>query len=59
MSSAYERIWVSGCVGTGMSCMYRLKSEGDRTDPCGTPFVKCWAMDSLPLYSVYPCLPVR
>ena len=21
MSSAYERMWVSGCVGVGMSCM--------------------------------------
>ena len=28
-------MWMFG-GGLGMSCMYRLKSEADRTEPCGT-----------------------
>ena len=50
---------MSGWVGMGMSCKYRLKSVGDRTEPCGTPFVKCFVVDDLPLCVVYPSLPVR
>jgi len=30
---------VSGWMGSGMSCMYRLKRVGESTDPCGTPLV--------------------
>lgn len=40
---------MSGCVGGGRSCMKRLKREGDRTEPCGTPFGKWRVVDSLPL----------
>ena len=25
----------------GMSCIWRLKSVGESTEPCGAPFVKC------------------
>ena len=32
--------------------MNRLKSVGESTEPCGTPFVKCLVGDGLPLYSV-------
>ena len=35
--------------GVGMSCMYRLKSVGLRTEPCGTPFGKFLVMDGTPL----------
>ena len=39
MSSAYDSMCTSGCAGRGMSCMYRLNSVGERTEPWGTPFV--------------------
>ena len=45
MSSAYEAICIWGVGGVGMSCMYRLKSVGDSTDPWGTPFVKFLVLD--------------
>ena len=35
--------------GSGMSCMYKLKSVGERTEPCGTPFGKSSVCDDLPL----------
>ena len=57
-SSAYEAMWMWG-GGSGMSCMYRLKSVGDKTDPCGTPFVMLRVCDDLPLYCTYACLPVK
>ena len=31
MSSAYESMCTSGCVGSGMSCMKRLKRVGSQT----------------------------
>ena len=47
-SSAYEEMYMcSG--GDGISCMYRLKSVGLKTEPCGTPFGKFLMMDDLPL----------
>ena len=48
-----------GCVGVGMSWVKRLNSVGERTEPWGTPFLKCRVVDGLPLYVVYACLPVR
>ena len=36
---------ILGEGGAGISCMYRLKSEGDKTDPCGTPFGKFLMFD--------------
>ena len=59
ISSAYVMTCVLGCVGTGMSCVNRLKSVGERTEPCGTPFLKCCVRDDLPRYKVYACLPER
>ena len=38
MSSAYVITCTFGCVGVGMSCVKRLNSVGDRTEPWGTPF---------------------
>ena len=38
-SSAYDIMFVLGVVGVGMSCMYKLKSVGESTEPCGTPLV--------------------
>ena len=52
MSSAYVMTCVLGCVGAGMSCVKRLKSVGERTEPCGTPFLKCCVRDGLPRYKV-------
>ena len=40
MSLAYPVRLMSGLVGVGMSAMYRLKREGERTPPCGTPVLK-------------------
>ena len=37
-----------------MSCMYRLKGVGERTDPCGTPLMK-----RLVVHGMYACLPIR
>ena len=47
-SSAYDDICMFG-GGDGMSCMYRLKSVGERTEPCGTPFGILRVRDGLPL----------
>ena len=49
----------SGCVGSGMSCMKRLKRVGESTDPWGTPLGKRLFVDGVPLWTVYACLPVR
>jgi hypothetical protein len=50
MSSAYD----ANCtlcvgVGVGISCMYRLNSVGERTEPCETPFGKRNMFDDWPL----------
>ena len=54
-SSAYDIRCVFGSVGRGMSCMKRLKSVGESTEPCGPPFVKCFVGDGLPLYFYLFC----
>lgn len=33
MSSAYDAVLMFVVGGEGISCMYRLKREGDRTEP--------------------------
>ena len=38
-SSAYDMTFMFVSVGLGMSCMYRLNSDGESTKPCGTPFL--------------------
>ena len=40
MSSAYI-VSFTGACGVGVSDVYMLKSVGDRTPPCGTPFSNC------------------
>ena len=59
MSSAYEAMSIWGMGGVGMSCIYKLKSVGDRTDPWGTPFLKFLAMDFWPLKMIWAVLPAR
>ena len=39
-------------------CMYRLKKVGERTDTCGTPFMRCLVMDGEVMCIAYACLPV-
>ena len=48
MSSAYDMECLVGW-GVGMSCMYKLNSECERTEHCGTPFVQCSVLKGLPL----------
>ena len=43
--------------GVGVSCMYRLKSVGLSTEPCGTPLGKFLVLDETPLYCTNDCLP--
>ena len=38
-SSAYGMRYVFGSVGTGMSCMQRLESEGESTELSGNSFL--------------------
>ena len=47
-SSAYEEMYML-FGGVGMSCMYKLKSVGLKTEPCGTPFGKFSVVDDTPL----------
>lgn len=42
-----------------MSCINRLKSVGERTEPCGTPLGKLRVCEGLPLYVVCACRPER
>ena len=46
------------CVGIGMSCMKRLKSVGESTEPCGTSLRKRLLVDVTPLWTVFACLPL-
>lgn len=43
VSSAYMYVWICGEVGK--SLMYRLKSRGERMEPCGTPACNVCVMD--------------
>ena len=51
MSSAYF-VSFTGACGVGVSDVYMLKSVGDSTPPCGTPFLNC-RVDVLFLNVVY------
>ena len=42
----------SGCAGSGMSRMNRLKRVGERTDPWGTPLGKRLLVDGVLLWTV-------
>ena len=55
MSSAYVTILMCGDWGVGRSDVYRLKSVGDSTPPCGTPVLVMRCFDVVLLYVVY-CL---
>ena len=57
MSSAYI-VSFTGACGVGVSDMYMLKSVGDRTSPCGTPFLNWRCVDVLVLNVVYALRPL-
>ena len=46
-----ENVCVVGYDGKRIPCMFRLKSVGERTDPCLTLFVKRFVVNGLPLYT--------
>lgn len=58
MSSAYVRMCTSG-GGEGMSEVYMLKRVGERTDPCGTPYLAVCVFDLVLLYVVNAWRPWR
>ena len=57
MSSAYV-VSFTGACDVGGSDVYMLKSVGDRTPPCGTPFLNWRCVDVLFLNGVYALLPL-
>ena len=57
MSSAYV-VSFTGACGVGVSDVYMLKSLGDRTPPCGTPFLNWRCVDVLFLNLVYALSPL-
>ena len=52
MSSAYV-VSFTGACGVGVSDVYMLKSVGDITPPCQTPFLNWHCVDVLFLNVVY------
>ena len=40
------------CAGIGMSCMKRLETVGESTDPCDTALGKCFFVKGVPLWTV-------
>ena len=57
MSSAYV-VSFTGACGVGVSDVYILKSVGNSTPPCGTPFLKWRCVDVLFLNVVYALRPL-
>ena len=51
-------MFVSGACGVGVSDVYMLKSVGDSTPPCGTPFLNWRCVDVLCLNVVYALRPL-
>ena len=47
MSSAYPVRLMRGWLGVGISARYRLKREGERTPPCGTPVLNIFVFELL------------
>ena len=47
----------TGACGVGVPVVYMLKSVGDRTPPCGTPFLNWRCVDVLFLNVVYDLRP--
>ena len=47
-----------GACGVGVSDVYMLKSVGDRTPPCETPFLNWRCVDVLFLNVVYALRPL-
>ena len=46
-------------VGVGMSCVNRLKREGESVEPCGTPSRMGLVFDEVSLYCTWASLPDR
>ena len=57
MSSAYVVNFAGACV-VGVSDLFMLKSVGDSTPPCGTPFLNWRCVDLLFLNMVYALRPL-
>ena len=57
MSSAYV-VSFTGACGVGVSDVYMLKSLGDSTPPCGTPFLNWRCVDVMFLNVVYALRPL-
>ena len=57
MSAALVVSFIGAC-GVGVSDVYMLKSVGDRTAPCGTPFLNWRCVDVLFLNVAYAFLPL-
>ena len=57
MSSALV-VSFTGACGVGVSDVYMLKRVGDRTPPCGTPFLNWRSVDVLFLNVVYAFRPL-
>ena len=49
MSSAYVVMFVCSVCGNGRSAVNKLKSDGDRMAPWGTPFFMFTVLDFCPL----------
>ena len=58
-SSAYVVMIVLSVVGWGISAVKRLKRQGERIAPWGTPFLKCTSLDVLPFDMTLAALPVK
>ena len=57
MSTAYVMSFTGVC-GVGVSVVYMLRSVGDSTPPCGTPFLNWRCVDGLFLTVVYALRPL-
>lgn len=58
-SSAYVVMIVLSVVGWGISAVKRLKRQGERIAPWGTPFLMCTSLDIWPFEMTLAVLPVR
>ena len=58
VKSGFTSVSFTGVCGVGVSDVYMLKSVGDSTPPCGTPFLNWHCIDVLFLNVVYALHPL-